>query len=346
MVSRRAFLGWAIATPVLALADTLLAACGASEETPTSSSAPATTLATSSPAVSANSSPACYANELGQVLVLEYHRIDDSGNDFTRSAQKFRSDLQWLYDHDFHIVPPRDYFRNQISAPAGKRIAVLTFDDGVVSQFRYLVSADGTKTLDPECAIVVMEDFFSQHPDFGRGALFSILPLAPFSWPDAPDQLPFATEKLRWLLDHGYEIGNHTLDHVDLSNLPDEQVKKELAASVDKTQEYVPDAQIELIAVPFGGYPAHDSLLRGFEYGGKQYTFLGALKVGGNPAVSPADPQFDPLYVARIQANDSEMAKWFGYVEDNPGKMYVSNGDPATGAAAPTGATAAPCPTP
>ena len=316
----------------LVLLAALAAACGGSN-TP----APAATRASGALGAAASPSPSprparCYANELGQVVILEYHTINRSGGAFTRSPEKFRGDLQWLYDHDFYVIPIRDYVTNRIAAPAGKRPVALTFDDGVVTQFNYIVDAGGKTSIGPDSAIGVMESFFGQHPDFGRGALFSILPLAPFAWPDSPDQLPYAKEKLRWLLDHGYEIGNHTLGHVDLSSLTSDEVKKELASHVDKVHEYVPDAKVEVIALPFGGYAKDESVLRGFDYQGRRYEFLGALKVGGNPAASPADPQFDAFGIARIQASDEELAKWFGYVEDNPGLIYVSDGDPSTGA--------------
>jgi peptidoglycan/xylan/chitin deacetylase (PgdA/CDA1 family) len=270
------------------------------------------------------------ANELGQVLILEYHTIGDGGGAFVRSPQRFRDDLLWLYEHDFYLTPIRDYFGGEIGAPAGKRPVVLTFDDGVVTQFRYTVSPDGEKSIDPDSAIGVLEAFIAEHPDFGRAGLFSILPRAPFAWPDAPDQLPFAEEKLRWLLDHGYEIGNHTLNHANLGELSAEEVKEELASAVDMVHEYVPDAPVEVIALPFGAYPRDKTLLQGFEYQGKRYSFSGALMIGAGPAPSPAHPDFDPLYTPRIQATDEELATWFAYVEENPSAIYVSDGDPET----------------
>ncbi len=314
----------------LALLAAQAVACGGSDApAPAATRSPGVLVAAASPSVSPRPAQ-CYANEMGQVLVLEYHTINRSGAAFTRSPEKFRDDLQWLYDHGFFVIPIHDYVTNRIAAPAGKRPAVLTFDDGVVTQFNYLVDVAGKTGIDRDSAVGVMESFFGQHPDFGRGALFSVLPLAPFAWPDSPDQLPYAKEKLRWLLDQGYEIGNHTLGHVDLSSLTTEEAKKELASQVDYVHEYVPAAKVEVIALPFGGYAKDEGVLRGFDYQGRRYEFLGALKVGGNPAASPADPQFDAFAIARIQASDEELAKWFGYVEDNPGLIYVSDGDPDT----------------
>jgi len=335
-----------IANPIIGLfIATLLASCGADVPTPTTVPLPSPTAAsTPIPAPSPTSevtpievTPILGSeevrhqpNELGQVLILEYHDIDGGGADFARSPEQFRADLEWLHEHDFYVIPIRDYLANEIKAPAGKRPVVLTFDDGVVSHFRYTVEAGGEKTIDPNSAVGILEEFFSEHPDFGRGGLFSILPLAPFAWPDAPDQLQYAQEKLQWLLDHGYEIGNHTLGHANLGEMLTEEAMEELATAVEKIHEYVPDAPVEVIALPFGVYPPDDSVLHGFDYQGQHYQFYGALMIGAGPALSPAHPDFDPFRVPRIQAKDEELGKWFSYVEDNPGLIYVSDGDPNT----------------
>ncbi|HQX63216.1 MAG TPA: hypothetical protein PK593_07120, partial [Thermomicrobiales bacterium] len=49
-----------------------------------------------------------------------------------------------------------------------------------------------------------------------------------------------------------------------------------------------------------------------------------------NPTVSPLSTEYDPYAMARIQAFDDELNKWFGVFEDNPGILYVSDGNPDT----------------
>jgi hypothetical protein len=89
-----------------------------------------------------------------------------------QTSDEFRASLEWLYAHNFYVIPLADYIKNQIKAPAGKRPVVLTFDDGPVTQFRYLVDANGKKTIDPDSAVGILEDFYAKHPDFGRGGFF------------------------------------------------------------------------------------------------------------------------------------------------------------------------------
>jgi peptidoglycan/xylan/chitin deacetylase (PgdA/CDA1 family) len=271
-------------------------------------------------------------NELGQVMVLMYHYLTYDDGEYSRTPEKFREDLEWLHAHDFYVIPIRDYINNDIKAPAGKRPVVLTFDDGPVSQFSFITDASGKRTVDPKSAIGILEDLFAKYPDFGRGGLFSILPLAPFSWPEADDQQPYVAEKLQWLVEHGYEIGDHTVDHVNLRGISDEEIKAELADAVEMTRQYVPSASVEVISVPFGVYPKGGdvTLFEGFDYKGKHYAFSGALMVGANPAPSPIDKEFDPYWIPRIRADDTELGKWFQFVEDNPGILYVSDGNPAT----------------
>lgn len=271
-------------------------------------------------------------NELGQIMVLQYHGIDQTGDAYATTPEKFRAHLQWLYDNNFYVIPTRDLVHNTISAPAGKRPVTLTFDDGLASQFRYIVDSAGNKTIDPDCGVGILEEYFTKYPDFGRGGLFSILPLAPFAWPDADDQRPYGAEKVQWMIDHGYEIGNHTVGHVNMREISEEELKEELAGAVDMVQELAPEAQVEIIAVPFGVYPpgGDTSVFEGFDYHGKHYAHSAALMVGSNPAPSPVHVEFDPMWLPRIQAIDEETDKWFSYVEENPGIMYVSDGNPDT----------------
>jgi len=62
---------------------------------------------------------------------------------------------------------------------------VLTFDDSSPGQFRYLAQ-NGSTSVDPDCAVGILEAFARRHPDFGLAATFfvlpgAILPLAPMA---------------------------------------------------------------------------------------------------------------------------------------------------------------------
>ncbi len=274
-------------------------------------------------------------NELGQIPILEYHHLGPEPKQFVRTPQQFRDDLQWLYDHGFYVVNLHDILTDNINVPAGKRPVALTFDDSPASQFSLIPISDGRLAIDPNSAIGIMELFFVQHPDFGRGGHFSVLPDFYFDWtPDEglPDQTPHIQNKFRWLVENGYEIGNHTVDHVNLSKMTKNEIKYQLAEANNAIHAIVPDVPIEVITLPYGMYPAggDDSLFRGFEYDGRDYEWSAALLVGANPTVSPLSTEYDPYAMSRIQAFDAELDKWFEVFVEQPGILYVSDGDPDT----------------
>jgi peptidoglycan/xylan/chitin deacetylase (PgdA/CDA1 family) len=286
------------------------------------------------------------------IPVLEYHVITTDQSQeaqFTRTVDDFKADLQWLYDHDFYVVPLKDVIADAISAPAGKHPVVLTFDDSTAGQFRYLIGADGSVSIDPDSAVGVMEAFYAAHPDFGRGGFFAVLPqtYSCFSWQGdqrEDDQNAYCGQKLTWLLDNGYEIGNHTLNHTDLLNVDDDTFREEIAGAITKFQEYDSRIEANIMAIPYGNYPDPDTkqqqrdwLRDGFEWDGQSYHIIGSLMVGANPAYSPVSTEWDSMWIPRIQAFDEDakvdgdgIDVWFSIFEDSPSQLYTSDGDPNT----------------
>jgi peptidoglycan/xylan/chitin deacetylase (PgdA/CDA1 family) len=275
-------------------------------------------------------------NELGQIPILEYHHFGDTSEQFVRTPDQFRGDLQWLYDHNFYVVPLHDVLTFSIDAPAGKRPVVLTFDDSPASQFRLLPLDSGRFGIDPNCAIGIMEEFFGKYPDFGRGGVFAVVPDKLFDWTPTvaePDQTQYTQIKFQWLVDNGYEFANHSRDHVNLSELDNEQIMYQLAEANKEIQALAPGAAVASISLPYGMYPpgGDDTLFRGFDYQGRHYAWQAALQVGANPTVAPISTEYDPYAMARIQAFDDELYNhWFPIFEQNPGILYVSDGNPNT----------------
>jgi hypothetical protein len=88
--------------------------------------------------------------------------------------------------------------------------------------------------------------------------------------------------------------------------------------------------------MPFGNYPDAElhpdqrSWLReGFTYDGNEIQIVAALMVGANPAVSPFSTEWDPLFIARIQAYDGELGstEWLDVLAADPSQLYTSDGD-------------------
>lgn len=332
---------------VLVLVTAVLAACGDDGGGGTSTPIPASPTpiaqapaATPSPTQPARLSPEqlqeFQPNELGWVPIFQFHHIESPPGQFTRTPEQFRGILQWLYDHNFYVINLHDFLDGIFDVPAGKHPVILTFDDGPVSQFRLIPQDNGQLVIDTSTAVGIMELFFRAHPDFGHGGHFAILPDRTFAWSDtdtnAPSQFQYASQKLEWLLAQGYEIGNHTRDHANLSEISPAEVQTQLAEANIMIHEQAPDAELRVVTLPYGAYPndGDDSVFRGFTYKGQEYSYDAVLLVGANPAVVPWSTEYDPYAIPRIQAFDEELDKWYTFIEENPGIIFTSDGNPDT----------------
>lgn len=114
-------------------------------------------------------------NELGEVLVLEYHLIGYPEGDWRRTPENFRKDLEALYQGGYYPINLRDLVAKDFAVPKGKTPVVLTFDDSSEGQFRIIPDGKGWR-LDPECAVGIMLEFSRKHPDFPARGTFFVLP--------------------------------------------------------------------------------------------------------------------------------------------------------------------------
>jgi peptidoglycan/xylan/chitin deacetylase (PgdA/CDA1 family) len=267
-------------------------------------------------------------NELGRVMILEYHRIDRPEARWTRTPDHLREDLGRLWERGYRLVALGDLLAGRIGVPRGTSPVVLTFDDSSPGQFRY-VERGGELVIDPDCAVGILEAFARSHPEFGHAATFYVLPGA-----DPPnrlfDQPAHATRKLQYLASHGYEIGNHTLWHANLARYPESVVRRQLAEAVVWIQRHVPGYQPRTLALPMGAYPAAIGWAVSGQVGPTRYQHDAILMVAGGAAPSPHAVAFDPYRLPRIQVTETELARWLDHFDREPGDRYVSDGDPAT----------------
>ena len=265
-------------------------------------------------------------NELGRVMILEYHKIDHPEERWTRTPENFRRDLETLYARGYRLIGLNDLLDRRIALPAGTTPVVLTFDDSSPGQFRYL-DRNGTPELDPKSAVGILEAFAREHPDFGRVATFFVLPGA--ASPNRLfDQPAHEGRKLRYLVSRGYEIGNHTLWHANLGKYGEAVVRAQLAEAQQWVRRHVPDYRMRTLSLPHGVYP-HDVrwALEGTAKG-ETYRHDAILMVAGGAAPSPFSRRFDPVRLPRIQAVQRELAAWLEHFARHPEDRFVSDGDP------------------
>jgi peptidoglycan/xylan/chitin deacetylase (PgdA/CDA1 family) len=268
-------------------------------------------------------------NELGRVMILEYHRIDRPESRWTRTPENFRRDLQRLWERGYRLVALNDFLDGTMALAAGTSPVILTFDDSSPGQFR-MIERGGDWVIDPDCAVGILEAFERQHPGFGHAATFYVLPGA-----DPPnrlfDQPALATRKLQYLASHGYEIGNHTLWHATLSRYPEPVVREQLARAQEWIQRHVPDYRPRTLALPMGAYPRDPAWAVSGTVKGVSYRHDTILMVSGGPAPAPRARGFDRYRLPRIQAVDSEIDYWLAHFDRHPAERYVSAGGPGGG---------------
>jgi Putative glycosyl hydrolase domain/Polysaccharide deacetylase len=264
-------------------------------------------------------------NELGVVPVLMYHQLlAAGGGEYDGTPSAFRKELARLYDEGYRPVTAADYASGTIDLPAGATPVVLTFDDSTPSQAALLPNGE----IDPDTAVGILVDFAKTHPGF--------TPVATLYLNDEPFKAGADTGKLlTWLVDHGFELGNHTRDHANLSELGGKAVQRQLALEDRIIHEYVPTVKITTMALPFGIMPDDPKLALAGSWKGTAYQFDGVMLVGANPAPSPFSTDFDPGMIPRIRSwptpdLENGSADWLDRLAADPELRYVSDGDPRT----------------
>lgn len=268
-------------------------------------------------------------NEAGQAMVLMYHNIGEEEEEWTRTPENFRNDLKNLYDRGYRTVSLEDYVNNTMDVEAGKTPVVITFDDGNENNFSMIQDSSGEDIIDPNSAIGILEDFKKEYPDFNTTATFYVFGENMFRQPEHLDY------KLNYLVDNGYDIGNHTLDHRSMKKADgNDYIQEGLGKQIELINAVIPDYEVNTYALCYGERPDSDELtdlLEEGQYGDINYKNVAILNVGWNPVDSPVTSEFNPLSIPRIRASEIKvdnvgMYNWMDFLDQNPSKRYISDG--------------------
>ena len=272
--------------------------------------------------------PSLSPNELGRVMILEYHLIEEPEARWARTPANFRRDLERLWAQGYRLVGLTDYIAGRIALPSGTTPVILTFDDSSPGQLRFS-ERNGKVEVDPSSAVGIMEAFAREHPEFGLKATFYVLPGAkqPHKLFGQPEH---EQAKLEYLVKRGFEIGNHTLWHANLAKYPETTVRQQLARAQEWVERLIPGYRLRTLALPMGAYPSQLEWAVKGSVNGTNYAHEAILMVAGGAAPSPFHRKFDPYHLPRIQATESELQGWLRHFEQTPGDRYVSDGDPTT----------------
>lgn len=214
-------------------------------------------------------------SERSNIPVFGYHKIDCSIEDpWTISPRLFLQQLNILYKNNYELCTFRE-FAEGYNPANGKRLAVITFDDGDESQFNVLEKKDdGTLIIDPNCAVGIMMQFKQKHPTFRCTATFFVNTAkeagttgnkAHYLFSSRSEQEAFIIDKLAFLLENGFEIGAHGHLHQRFDKLTVDQIKEDLKAfdeAMDDLKEdadgALDDLEIVSFAWPHGMVPSKD----------------------------------------------------------------------------------------
>jgi len=277
-------------------------------------------------------------NELGNVPIMMYHGIVNTtenkytgGNvdkdGYNRTSRAFYKDLEMYYEKGYRMIRLKDYVDGKIDVELGKSPIILTFDDGNENNFKVIKkNEDGSLEFDPESAIGVLERFKKEHSDMNITATF-------FLNGGLCNQKAYNEDIMHWLVDNGYDIGNHTISHVDFTKIGIEKTKYEVGALYKKLESIIPGKYVNIVALPFGSpykksnqnYPY---IIDG-EYEGFKYHTEGGLRVGWEAEVSPFNKNFDTSFMKRIRAYDNNGKEFdiemnFKLLES---KRFISDGN-------------------
>jgi hypothetical protein len=158
-----------------------------------------------------------------------------------------------------------------------------------------------------------------------------------FSWP-ANDQDEHFDWKVQWLIDNGYEIGNHTTSHRDLLEVDDEHFMWTISDPMVWADDFMgaehPLNASRVLTLPFGIGPTETTqphklkmLREGFTYEGQEFQLTGVLELAGGSSEVPWSLEWDPYSIPRLPVQDDvvELFREVHLEGENP--YYTSDGN-------------------
>lgn len=248
------------------------------------------------------------------IPILMYHSIDNKQSRYSVTPENFRRHLEKLYHAGYVTVKLEDIINNSQDT-INKKVVILRFDDSRKSQFRYIKDLQGNIIIDPDCAISILLQFYQKHPEFGKHAIFCIIPREEFHQPK------WTKQKIEFLINNGMEIANHSYYHRKLTYACPNDIDKDFGQAIVYWEKLVgPLAdKIKIIATPCGSRPvnpASEERLKHFEWNGKQYNTLAILYAGGRLCPRPTSINFDRYNLPSIEVTNNNFDTILEFIKD------------------------------
>lgn len=174
-----------------------------------------------------------------QDTIIAFHRVNDFldiSDSLTCSSRMFREFCTFFKDH-YEVVSLADQIRNcRAGRPKGGTLSI-TFDDGY--RDNYEVAAPILRELGLTATFFVTTGFIQSE-------------VVPWWDKDLPRQPGWMSwDQVRELADGGFDIGCHTVTHLDMGKCPADQIRAELRESRGELERRL-GRPITLFAYPYG----------------------------------------------------------------------------------------------
>lgn len=168
-----------------------------------------------------------------QIIVLNYHKIDNMNISLSVSPEDFDRQMKYLVDHHFHAITPQEMYAALIEgAVLPENPVLITLDDGYLDN--YTNAYPILKKYGLKATIFVITGFM----DRGQPGYFT--------WGQAAEM------EASGLIN----IESHTVTHSSLTDLSEEQIEREIKTSKADIERRL-GKQVDFLAYPTGTYNLH-----------------------------------------------------------------------------------------
>jgi peptidoglycan/xylan/chitin deacetylase (PgdA/CDA1 family) len=212
-----------------------------------------------------------------RAVIVVFHRVTDAlaPNPITCTTAEFSAYCD-LFERYFDVVSIAELFRRMTAGESIARCLAITFDDGYRDNFTIAAPELKRRGL-PACFFIATSFIGTRR-----------VPWWDAEWGITPEWMSW--DEVRTLHAGDFEIGGHTLNHVDLGRVNGEEARREITGCRIRLQEEL-GAPIPLFSYPYGRRHQITAANRALV---KEAGFDCCMSAYGG-SVRPADDRFDLL---------------------------------------------------
>lgn len=208
-----------------------------------------------------------------RAVIVVFHRVRDDvpPNPITCTTAEFRAYCD-LFERYFDVVSIAELLRRMADGESIRRCLAITFDDGYLDNATFAAPELKRRGL-PGCFFIATEFIGTRR-----------VPWWDAEWGIASEWMDW--DHVRSLQSDGFEIGGHTLNHVDLGVVNGEEARHEIAGCRARLERETA-AAVTLFSYPYGRAQqiteANRALVRGAGFECCMSAHGGSVRPGDDP---------------------------------------------------------------